>query len=386
MSQTISAFYYIRNNKRRVAVLAVSLAMFFLINYLSMFLLSTTEETFRAVLIETTECVNYITLGESDLLSDYSKPDRAPAEAYMDAVAEKYNEIAPQIAKCPGVEAVYLAQVEYTYIASIVGNYYVEVPLVEEAQMKELLDRMDGKLVSGRMPEKANEAVLDVRSVKNRGYAPGDALSSNPDVKVVGVIDCDYYFGCGLSGDLPYFNPEICVMVDGSVRNLRAVLEKEGIVLEHSVFVDGEEGEKELKREIVDVIASSTDKLFAGFMVIVSILVVIVNISYMRDRRSEWCLYASIGYGRRTIYFSILRELLFTFAVGTAGAAAVCVPAMKLLDVLLIGEMGLRCHYFLADTLLEILCAYAALFGIMQIPIRLEIWRIRTIDAIDDDL
>lgn len=387
MSQTISAFYYIRNNKRRVAVLSVSLAMFFLINYLSMFLLSTTSETFRSALTETTKCVQYIRLGEEDLAPDYSDPGKSPSEIYMDAVTQKFEQIAPRIAACSGVEEVFVAQVEYTYIASVVGNYYVEVPLADKEQMRLLLDRVDGKLVDGRMPKQANEVVLDVRSMKNYGYALGDALSSNRDVKVVGVIDCGYYFGCGLAEEgKPCFNPEICVIVDGSVEDLRAALAGEGIALDHSDFIDYREGEKELKQEIVDVIASSTNLLFAGFVVIVSVLVVIVDISYMRDRRSEWCLYASIGYARRTIYFSMVRELLFTFASGITGAAAVTALAMKLLDVLVVEPLGLRCRYFLPDTLFEILCAYAALFGIMQLPVRLEMCRIRTIDAIDDEL
>ena len=42
MSQKISAFYYIKNNKRRVSVLVTSLAMFSIVTYVSMFLLSAT--------------------------------------------------------------------------------------------------------------------------------------------------------------------------------------------------------------------------------------------------------------------------------------------------------------------------------------------------------
>lgn len=386
MSQSVSAFYYIRNNKRRVAVLAVSLAMFFIINYLSMFLLSTTQETFRSVLTETTGLVQYIRPGEAELLSgsDLGEEEKTVQERYLEAVSREFERRREGIKGCPGVCEVYLAQVEYTYISSVVGNYYVEVPLVEEGQIQALLSHMGGELIQGRMPESAGEVVLDVRLVKNRGYALGDALTSNRDTRLVGVIDCGYYFGCGLAGN--YYNPMICVTVDGTVGDLRAALAAERVVFDDAVFVDRREGEKELKSDVMDVIESSTQLLFNGFMVIVAVLVILVDISYMRDRRSEWCLYASIGYGRRAIYYSIVRELLFIFGAGILGAVVVSIAAMALADRLVVDRLGLVCQYFLPDTLIQILCAYVALFGIMQFPVRMEIRRIQTIDAIDDDM
>ena len=84
-------------------------------------------------------------------------------------------------------------------------------------------------------------------------------------------------------------------------------------------------GEKKLQDEIIDTISGSTNFIFAGIMVIVAILVVIVNISYMRDRRSEWCLYSSIGYSRKAVYYSILREMLFVFVTALLTAAVVSI-------------------------------------------------------------
>lgn len=387
MPQTISAIYYIKNNKRRVAVLAVSLAMLFIVNYLAMFLLSTTTETFSAILAEATQYVQYIELKQGDIQLDVSDPEKSVKQINMEAVSQKYEEIAPKIRECEGVEEVYLAEVEYTYVGSIVGNYYVEIPLVSEPQMQKLLDKMGTTLVDGRLPQRANEVVLDMRFIKNYGYELGDCLSQNKEITIVGALDCDYYFGCGLADEGALFhNPEICVVTDGTIEDLRALLKSSGIPLEHSEFVDVAEGKKELKRDIVDVIDSSTEAIFVGFMIIVAILVIIVNISYMRDRRSEWCLYASIGYGRKTIYFSIMRELLFIFALAFMSALAVCALSMRLLDIFVVSEMGLRCTYIMPDTFIRILCAYIALFGLMQIPVSMEISRIRTIDAIDDDM
>lgn len=388
MSQKISAFYYIKNNKRRVSVLVVSLAMFFIITYMSMFLLSTTSETFRSVLTESTRYIQYILLTDKDLDIDAGTLQNGISEEFhMDAVNKKYKSIEGDIRKCKGIEDVFIAQTEYAYITSIVGNYYIEIPMVDKEQVGMLLKHMGAVLADGRLPEKADEVVLDRKIIKNYGYKKGDTLNRNSDVKIVGIIECDYYFGCGIANNNKTFtNPELCVVTDGTVHNLEKTIEKQGVILENSEFIDLADGEKKLQDEIIGTISDSTSFIFAGIMVIVAILVVIVNISYMRDRRSEWCLYSSIGYSRKAVYYSILREMLFTFVAALLTAVVVSIILMKLLDIFLITELGLTCLYFIPGTLIEILCAYIALFGILQIPVRFEIYKIKTIDAIDDDM
>lgn len=388
MSQKIPAFYYIKNNKRRVSVLVVSLAMFFIITYMSMFLLSTTSETFRSVLTESTKYIQYILLTDKDLDIDAGiLQDGITEEDYMDAVNKKYNSIKGDFKKCKGIEDVFIVQTEYAYVTSIVGNYYIEIPMTNKKQMDILLKHMGAELADGRLPEKKDEVVLDRKIIKNHGYKKGDTLNRNSDVKIVGIIECDYYFGCGIANNNKTFtNPELCVVTDGTVHNLEKTIEKQGVILENSEFIDLANGEKKLQDEIIDTISGSTNFIFAGVMVIVAILVVIVNISYMRDRRSEWCLYSSIGYSRKAVYYSILREMLFVFVTALLTAAVVSIILMKLLDIFLITELGLTCLYFISETLIEILCAYIALFGILQIPVRFEIYKIKTIDAIDDDM
>ncbi len=388
MSQKIPAFYYIKNNKRRVSVLVVSLAMFFIITYMSMFLLSTTSETFRSVLTESTKYIQYILLTDKDLDIDAGiLQDGITEEDHMDAVNKKYNSIKGDFKKCKGIEDVFIVQTEYAYVTSIVGNYYIEIPMTNKKQMDILLKHMGAELADGRLPEKKDEVVLDRKIIKNHGYKKGDTLNRNSDVKIVGIIECDYYFGCGIANNNKTFtNPELCVVTDGTVHNLEKTIEKQGVILENSEFIDLANGEKKLQDEIIDTISGSTNFIFAGIMVIVAILVVIVNISYMRDRRSEWCLYSSIGYSRKAVYYSILREMLFVFVTALLTAAVVSIILMKLLDIFLITELGLTCLYFISETLIEILCAYIALFGILQIPVRFEIYKIKTIDAIDDDM
>lgn len=387
MSQKIPAFYYIKNNKRRVAVLVTSLAMFFIITYTSMFLLSVSSETFRSVLTGTSSHIQYITFGAKDLEFNKTGAKALPEDIYMEAVYKKYNEIKDNLKKCSGIKDAFIIQAEYSYITALIGNYYIELPMLNKEQMEAVLKHMGATLSEGRLPDKAGEVVLDRKIMKNYGHKTGDVLSQNKNIKIIGVIDCDYYFGCGLADENKTFlNPMLCVLTDGTVKDLENTIKKQKIVLKHSEFIDVKQGRKKLQTEIISTISSSTNIIFIGILIVVGILVVIVSISYMRDRRSEWCLYASTGYSRRTIYFSILRELLFTFVTAFIIAAAITIILMKVTDTLLITELGLRCVYFMPEPFMQILCSYIALFGIMQIPVRFEINKIKTIDAIDDDM
>ncbi len=386
MSQKISAFYYIKNNKRRVSVLVTSLAMFSIVTYVSMFLLSATSETFEDILTETSRHIQYIQLDGDDLEYNYSDKQASPEDIYNEAVNKKYDEIRNSLINSKGIEDAFVVQTEYSYVASLVGNYYVEIPMLNKTDMEKVLKHMGAVLDSGRLPEKAGEVVLDSMLIKNCGYKLGDGLSQNNDIKIVGIINCGFYFGCGMADrdNVVFYNPMICVLTDGTVRDLKNTIKKNGVFLENSKFVDLKDGEIKLQDEITSAISSSTNIIFAGIIVIVATLVVIVSISYMRDRSSEWCLYASIGYSRKAVYFSIVRELLFTFVTAFLIAVVVVILLMKILDILLITELGLQCEYFLFDTLNQILCVYIALFGIMQIPVRIEIFKIKTIDAAED--
>ena len=107
---------------------------------------------------------------------------------------------------------------------------------------------------------------------------------------------------------------------------------------------------------------------------------------YLRDRHNEWCLYCSIGYSRKEIYSLVMRELLFVFGIALVIGIGLAAAAVVAIDFFMLTPQGLKCKYFYPDAIVEILCAYVLLVGALQIPIRYALHRIRTIDAMDDDL
>lgn len=383
--QKLSAMNYIKNNKHRAAVLIVSLGLCLVAVYLTEFLLSTTEETFRGICLENTKKVQYICLTESSFGltgSDYAEQDLKAV------IKEKNLEAAEKLKDESGVERVLYAQVIYNMITPAIGNMTVEIPCVDKEEVPVILKHFNTKLIRGRLPENSGEIVLDKKSMQNGGYGLNEYFRKDNYGKnyvIVGVVDCDSYFGCGIINETQELDFMLTVLSDGSIEDINAIIQKYGIG-QADTAVDYKWGKQFFKSEIKDTIDSSTEAIYMAVIVILSLSVFIVYTMYLRERHNEWCLYCSIGYQRRAIYFSVLRELLFTFGMAAIlGSISVCI-LVNVFDYLMVEPLGINCRYFLPETIGDILCSYILILGMLQIPVRFALYRIQTIDAMDDDL
>lgn len=391
MRQKLSAMRYIKNNKRRVAVLVISLGLCFMLTYLTNVLLMSTEETFKVAAVNNARKIQYVRLAGSSLGVNIDNPN------YEELVAE-YNEknlqLIERLKKHDGVEEVYFAQNIYNNVVAAIGQWGVELPLLEKEQLPSLIEHYGTKLYEGRMPENPGEIVLDRAAMSNGGYHIGDYFDKeNYDTafKIVGILEGENYWGCGVLPEGDLLNPEnrqIMILSDGSISDVSKLLEKEGIYVRDTFdnVYDVKAGEEDLKENVTDVIITSTNVVYAGVMILLSLALFIVYTTYLRDRHNEWCLYCSIGYSRGEIYRSIVRELAFSFGIAIVFGVVLTAVFVVGLDYMMIKPAGLRCRYLYPETIGEILCSYMLLFGVLQIPVRYALHRIRTIDAVDDDL
>ena len=72
--------------------------------------------------------------------------------------------------------------------------------------------------------------------------------------------------------------------------------------------------------------------------------------------------------------------------VAVVGGTALTVIGMVTVDALLIAPMGLACNYLDVSVMGEIVCGYAVVFALLQLPIRFALHKIRTVDAMEEDL
>lgn len=389
MPQKLSAMNYIKNNKRRTAVLIVSLGLCFVLTYLTQFLLSSSEETMHVIFVDRIPKIQFVHIAPETFGLDTENTDYGElAKIYLD----ENRKLAEKLKKHDGIKEIYCSQIYYCTIGTAISSTSYSIPMVSKEEVPKIMENMGAKLIDGRMPENPGEMVLDKATMKNNEYELNgyfDEKYYEDQFKIVGILDCDVYFGCGVAvgGSVDEGGMGALTIFSEGIEDLTAELAEEGITVGNDDLVrDIKWGKEFMQKEITDAFDNATKYVYAGILILLSISLIIVYTMYLRDRHNEWCLYSSIGYSRKTIYFSIMRELLFTFVTAILSGGIIIAVSVIILNSVMVEPKGLRCRYFSPDTLLEIFCSYALIMGILQMPIRYALNRIRTIDAMDDDL
>lgn len=386
MPQKLSAMRYIKNNKRRTSVLIVSLCLCFVVTYLTNFLLSTNTESFRALFEYTPRHIQYLSIAASSYGLDVESLSN---EELGPLYREKVSELMTNLKERKEIKEVYYAECLYGAVYPLVGSMSFEIPLVEKDDVPVILEHMEATLIEGRLPEHPGEIVLDSATIKNSDrYTLGGNFYTDTNLfQIVGIIECDTYFGCGiLRPDLP--RSVTMIVLSEGIEDFTPVLLEEGINVRENYdsVQDYKYCQKMYEEDVLTAISDSTNYVYLGITLLLFIALFIVYTTYLKDRQDEWCLYSSIGYSRKTIYFSILRELLFTFVAALLIGAVLIGISEVILYFTIVEPSGLKCRFFYPDVLFEILCTYVLLFGFLQLPVRIALWKIRTIDAIEDDL
>lgn len=383
MRQKLSAMNYIRNNKRRAAVLVVSLALYLVIVYLTQFILSASTESFKKILVEDTKKTQLIQLPESAFGID--REDMGEEKAREEAM-EAVETLMERLREQEGVKAVYKAQSMGATIYAMIGQYYFNFPLGDEAFLNTYMEHMGASLKEGKLPDSPGEIILADGIMKNAGLRLGQKLNDEA-YQIVGIARSDTYFGGGIEVSERDYSRMVCVLSDGSIENMRTLLREMGYEFTDNEawifdYTTGSEEYSALRGEV----DTPTNLVFKGVMIVMAIMLFLVYTTMLRERHGEWCLYCSIGYGRKAIYLSILREILFCFSVAVASGIAVTAIAMLIIDNILITPMGLACKNLNFSVMGEIVCGYAVVFALLQLPIRFALHKIRTVDAMEEEL
>jgi len=383
MRQKLSAMNYIRNNKRRAAVLIVSLALYLLIVYLTQFILSASTESFKKILVEDTRKMQLVQLPKEAYGSNWETMSEEEAvKVYQEAESHFMERLREQ----PGVEAVYRTQNMGVTIYAIIGQYHFYFPLGDVAFLNNYMKHMGVALKEGELPDAPGEIILADGIMKNSGLKLGQKLADEA-FQIVGIAESDSYFGGGIEVSERDYGTSICVLSDGSIEDMGELIRKMGYTFSDNEawIFDYKEGNAEYEDVFAEV-ETPANLVFRGVMIVMAVMLFLVYTTMLRDRHGEWCLYCSIGYSRKAIYFSILREMLFYFTVAVLAGVILTVIGMITVDALLISPMGLACRYVDTSVMGEIVCGYAVVFALLQIPIRVALHKIRTVDAMEDEL
>lgn len=387
MSQKLYARTYLKNNKKRVATLIISLTLCVALNYLTSFLLGVSTETVKPICYDITRRMQYISYMDMGELV----PDDAEYESYDEAIAMYNQELEKQGQKieneCDKVEKVFTAQSIDASLNALFATWYFEGALMESNEVQEYLDLYDAELIEGRLPQNDGEVVLDSVTMKNNSYKIGDPVDYYTLYTIVGVVESDLNLICGTPHPDDTSSKRMFIFSEG-IEDLKAEMAEIGIKLDDSYvyWTDYVTQTEDFQVNMVDAIEGSTEIVYAGIVILMCIALSVIYITFLRDRHSEWCLYASIGYSRKSIYLSIMRELLFTFILSLVIGAGITALAIWLIDILYLVPHGLGCNYFNGEAIRDVLLDFLVFFAILQIPVRYALYRIKTIDALGDDL
>lgn len=387
MSQKLYARTYLKNNKKRVATLMISLTLCVALNYLTAFLLEISTETVKPLCTEVPKVMQFISYNDVDTLIG----EDTEYETYEEAV-NLYNTELEKLGEkieneCDKVDKVFTAQQIDGELRALFATWYFEGALLDAKDIDEYLNYYDAKLIEGKMPQGDGEVLIDSMTMKNNGYKIGDEVNYYTLYKIVGVVESDYNLICGTPHKEDFSKKNLFIFSEG-ITDLKSELETIGVELNESYvyWTDYNNQSKDFQEDMVEAIDSSTKIVYIGIVVLMCIALSVIYITFLRDRHSEWCLYASIGYSRKAVYFSILRELLFTFILSFVIGIAITALSVVLIDILYITPHGLYCRYLNLGTIKDVLLDFLVFFAILQIPVRYALYKIKTIDALGDDL
>ena len=382
----LSAVKYIKNNKRTCAVLLVALSLTFMAMYIVNYLLMTTEESFKVVMLELPKKVSYADLSASTLgvvPSEYEDD-----EALHEAMNEARENFAEKLEEEPGVGNVVYTQIINSVYEGIIGQIYYECPLLSKEDIPGYLSHMGAELVDGRMPENDGDILVDSVVMKNQGYVLGGPFMENAygeTFKVCGVIKSDYMACVGLPNGFTNSGWYFVVPHDEDNADFEKLAKKAGITTSgKDDIIDIGTYRKFYDTEVIETIDKAVNMIILVIIIFLTVSVIVAYVSFMRNRLNEYCLYASLGYAKKEIYGMIMREMLIIFAAGVFIGMLLSLGLMAVFDAGAIEPKGLVSKWFYPGHLLKIGTALCCIVGILQLPILVSIHSIKTIDMMED--
>ncbi|MCR5639548.1 MAG: hypothetical protein K6F97_12035 [Lachnospiraceae bacterium] len=386
MKKGISAVKYIRNNKRTCFVLIIAFALTIMVMYVINFLLSATKESFKTIMLEMPKKVMYANL--SDEAYGINEEDFATHEEYVDKYQETVEETENKMRALDGVKFVKRAQKIDTKYAGIIGMVVYETPLLEKEEIKGYMDHFNAKLIDGKMPEEPGDILVDKNVFANRHYEIGGYYMKDfygETFKVCGVIESDYMICVGMPNGFTNSGWYTVICIDEPITQFKDIAEKLDLnISETEDIIDANDYRAFYDDDVVKSIDSSMDIIILVVMIFLAISVIVAYVSFMRNRVSEYCLYSSIGYSKKSIYAMMMREMIIIFAAGIIIGAMIAGVIVIFLNKTAVEPMGLIGKLVDLNQISKIMTAIICIIGLLQIPVVMTINSIKTIDMIED--
>lgn len=370
-SRQLSAWTYIRNNRRRSSAVITCVAMFVLLLYgftYTMNLMIYPLSKAAATRYEKTKT----------FMVDFEIDEYETIEEWNNLCCEKLDEIQEDLSDIEGITHITRFRNGDVLFQAALSSWELPVYLFEDIEeVNFMYEFMDVKLVDGRLPEKEGEIVVDKALLANQGDEILDRMSTN--YKIVGTVESDYYLAFGLA--LPNENNIYILAYFNEDFNIEDAVKESGYDL--SWYNDTKTYQEEIKHNEDEFRSVETIITVCGGAVIAFCLFIVLSM-HIRDRRSEWCLLSSIGYSNGAIYSMILRELLICFGLGTVIGNLIAFIGCLIASFVLKSSLGFMSAPVPTRQIIPTAVVLIVIMAVLQIPVFVSMHQIQTVDKLEE--
>lgn len=386
MSGGLSSLKYVKNNKRKTGVVIAALALCFSGIYLINFLLNSIADSLTPFFEGTAAHKTAFISVSNTTLGVYG--NGLEGEEFYASQEEARKRFIADLKKVPGIKDAFYTQLIQADYESFIGEMHFDYPMLDKDAIPGYLKSINAELISGKMPENDGEVLMDSLLLRNNGLKVGDYLREEiwgQNFKIVGEIRSDSYAVCAIPKNFMNNGWALMVTHDGTVTDMEKAMADAGWKsTEYDTISDYKAGAKMYKEEVTDVIDISNTAILLGLSALVAFAVLIVIISYIRDRKNEMCLYRSIGYSGASIYGMVMGEMGIIFASAAVLALVITCTGLFGLKTFMLDPTGQASVLYAPGAVLKVLTVMAALLGTVQLPVLITLNKVKTIDQVEE--
>lgn len=394
--QRLRAWFYLKNNKKRAAILVISFGLYFALVYGVRFFVNPMYYMEEVLMVRPAKEMQLVYLNQVGSLGvEYREELWEPETegSYEEKVAE-ISRIAEEFRKklleeTKDVDHIFVCNTYNFTISSFAGDVTLSAPLLKKDELETMLDYLKIEVVEGRRPEQPGEMVVDRKVLRNRGLSIGDTVYDKM-TRIVGVVETEYYFAAGIDYEGEEYPDRYMVFLDrGTLPDLRAYFSAFGIdagierfsaIQIRSDEVNSKVQTEKDQKEIELPLAVMTYTISA----VMGLTLYFVYRLHVQERYSEWCLYRSLGFSEKEVYFLALREYGICLGIGILEAIVIC-AAVCLAGGILMSQKGMVFRVIMPEVLMELFATGVLLSGIMQLPVLAAMRKVKTVDAMEEE-
>lgn len=397
--QRLSAWFYLKNNKKRAMILVLSFGLYMTLLYSVQFFLYPSVYMDEVIQVQGAKRmqVAYVNGLEKinqamELGMDMSlwEPQReATYEELVEEINKGTNKLKQILEEEGTAEHVFICNSYGINVSSFGGDGYYHAPLLTKKELNTFVEYLNLNISEGNLPQKPGEFLMDERMAKNLGISVGDTIYDENST-LAGIVKYDTYVAAGIDFEgTQYPKRHIFFLNDGAITDLKAYFETFGVDADvesiHTVEIYSDKANAIKRVERFEKELSTPINIMTySIAFVLGLTLFFVYRLHVQDRYSEWCLYRSLGYSEKAIYSLAFREYGICMVM-SVGLAVTLTMVLCFIGAFFMRSKGMFYEYLLPEVLLQILGMITLLTGIMQIPVVSAMQRVKTIDAMEEE-